>query len=211
MIVENADNSTFVKIDNSILREVNMEKKSQTRSFYRWVDDVSQDYSQDSLCGFLDPDSPEAKKNDGTIIQVTWPEKTNGQTYKYPARKETHEVKSFNLRIFSHCLKVYTQPLEAEKMVSTLAERLNWNPSYHSKDAFVGILADPDRKKNFLKKLERAIKRDNAGRNFEESDSEEETENTQYKSVRTLKDLCNMKVPLRNQYVRKQLIEFIFF
>ena len=83
--------------------------------------------------------------------------------------------------------------------MSTLAERLNWNPSYHSKDALVGILADPDRKKVFLKKLERAIKRDNAGRNFEESDSEEETENTQYKAVRTLKDLCNMKVPLTNQ------------
>ena len=109
IIVENADNSTFFfKIDTFKLRKMNMEKKSRTRSFYRWVDDVSQDYSQDSLCGFLDPDSPEAKKNDGTIIQVTWPEKTNGQTYKYPARKETHEVKNFNLRIFSHYLGIHS-------------------------------------------------------------------------------------------------------
>ena len=66
---------------------------AKTKAVYRWIDDVSEDYSQDSLCGYIPTEHPYIKKKDGDIIQVQWPEANeNGETFKYPARKETHKV-----------------------------------------------------------------------------------------------------------------------
>ena len=93
---------------------------------------------------------------------------------------------------------MYESPASSESVVKYLAEKLRWKPSYGTADALIAILDNPARLKSFKRNLERAIRRDNAQKNIDGSDSEPEDESSQY-NVQSLEHLCNTKLPRTNQ------------